>query len=81
MKVLLMKQRSAAALFLIASALGAPAIMCGQRLDGEPAHASGQGVTPAFEGWFRNPDGTYSIMVVATSGSLSHSNQITLVVQ
>ena len=24
----------------------------------EPAHLSGQGVTPAFEGWYRNPDGS-----------------------
>src|SRR5215469_3832527 len=27
-----------------------------------PVHDSGQGVTPAFEGWFRNPDGTYCIL-------------------
>ncbi len=27
-----------------------------------PFHKSGQGVTPAFEGWFQNPDGTYSIL-------------------
>ena len=27
-----------------------------------PFHNSGQGVTPAFEGWFPNPDGTYSIL-------------------
>jgi hypothetical protein len=26
-----------------------------------PIRASGQSVTPAFEGWYRNPDGTYSI--------------------
>ena len=26
-----------------------------------PVRASGQTVTPAFEGWYRNPDGTYSI--------------------
>lgn len=24
-------------------------------------HAVGQGVTPSFEGWYRNPDGTYSL--------------------
>ena len=28
----------------------------------EPLHNSGQGVTGAFEGWFQNPDGTYSIL-------------------
>jgi hypothetical protein len=26
-----------------------------------PVRASGQTVTPVFEGWYRNPDGTYSI--------------------
>lgn len=26
-----------------------------------PASGSGQTVTPAFEGWYRNPDGTYSL--------------------
>lgn len=26
-----------------------------------PIRASGQSVTPVFEGWYRNPDGTYSI--------------------
>lgn len=27
-----------------------------------PQHDSGQSVTPAFEGWFSNPDGTFSIL-------------------
>jgi hypothetical protein len=27
-----------------------------------PPHDSGQSVTPAFEGWFSNPDGTFSIL-------------------
>src|SRR5687768_15969225 len=26
-----------------------------------PIRATGQTVTPVFEGWYRNPDGTYSI--------------------
>jgi hypothetical protein len=29
----------------------------------EPLHDSGQSVTGAFEGWFKNPDGTYSILI------------------
>ncbi|HXB74427.1 MAG TPA: hypothetical protein VNY05_39695 [Candidatus Acidoferrales bacterium] len=29
----------------------------------EPVHESGQSVTGAFEGWFQNPDGTYSILL------------------
>ena len=28
-----------------------------------PVREFGQGVTPAFEGWFQNPDGTYSLLV------------------
>lgn len=29
----------------------------------EPVRESGQSVTPAFEGWFKNPDGTFSLLV------------------
>ena len=29
----------------------------------EPAHDSGQSITGAFEGWFPNPDGTFSLLV------------------
>jgi hypothetical protein len=29
----------------------------------EPSHESGQGVTGSFEGWFKNPDGTFSLLV------------------
>ncbi len=29
----------------------------------EPPHNSGQGVTPAFEGWYSNPDGSANILV------------------
>jgi mannose-6-phosphate isomerase-like protein (cupin superfamily) len=28
----------------------------------EPLHDSGQDVTPAFEGWFKNPDGTFDML-------------------
>lgn len=28
----------------------------------QPPHDSGQSVTPAYEGWFANPDGTFSIL-------------------
>lgn len=33
-----------------------------QNLPLEPFHNSGQGVTAAFEGWFANADGTYSVL-------------------
>src|SRR5271166_4433874 len=29
----------------------------------EPPHVSGQSVTPAFEGWYPNPDGSANILV------------------
>lgn len=33
-----------------------------QQVTLEPPHDSGQSVTAAFEGWFANPDGTFSIL-------------------
>ncbi len=46
------------------AALAPSSLLRGQQhLSSEPAHFAGQSVTPAFEGWFRNPDGTFSIMV------------------
>src|SRR5580700_4124142 len=35
----------------------------GQTLPAEPAHESGTSVTGAFEGWFKNPDGTFSLLL------------------
>lgn len=32
------------------------------RLPLEPLHDAGQSVTPAYEGWFKNPDGSFSIL-------------------
>ena len=29
----------------------------------EPAHNSGQSVTGAYEGWFKNPDGTFRLLL------------------
>ena len=40
---------------------GHPAPPMPMQLPLAPIKASGQTVTPAFEGWYRNPDGTYSI--------------------
>ena len=41
----------------------APAWAQNQQVRVEPVHDSGQGVTAAFEGWFANPDGTFSILL------------------
>ncbi len=35
----------------------------GQALPAEPTHMSGVGVTGAFEGWFKNPDGSFSLLL------------------
>ena len=35
----------------------------GQALPPEPLHNSGQSVIGAYEGWFQNPDGTYSLLL------------------
>jgi hypothetical protein len=38
-------------------------LMGGQTLPFEPPHDSGQSVTGAFEGWFRNSDGSFSLLL------------------
>jgi hypothetical protein len=44
-----------------AIALGC-AVLAAQQMPMGPLHDSGQSVTPAFEGWFPNPDGSFSIL-------------------
>lgn len=39
------------------------ALLCADDLPYAPHHFSGQSVTPAYEGWFPNPDGTFSILL------------------
>ena len=44
------------------ASLAAPAAQgVAQRLPLAPERAAGQSVTPVFEGWYRNPDGSYSL--------------------
>ena len=38
-------------------------LLLSQQLPFEPSHDSGQSVTGAFEGWFQNPDATYSLLL------------------
>jgi hypothetical protein len=42
--------------------MGFPSLVRAQGLPAEPRHDSGQGVTGAFEGWFKNQDGTFSLL-------------------
>src|SRR6266478_6036667 len=43
-------------------ALACSVLLRAQRLPLEPLHDSGQGVTGAFEGWFKNQDGSFSLL-------------------
>jgi hypothetical protein len=47
-----------AAIVLISATL-----LAAEQLAIEPKHDSGQGVTGAFEGWYKNPDGTFNILI------------------
>ncbi len=47
----------------IVFAIAGCAFFLSAQLPMEPPHQSGQSITGAFEGWFSNPDGSYSILV------------------
>ena len=57
------RTRSAAVMKRLATiVMAASAVIRGQQLPVEPPHDSGQSITGAFEGWFPNSDGTFSIL-------------------
>jgi len=41
----------------------ASGLVCAQTLPFEPRHDAGQSITGAFEGWFKNPDGSFSLLL------------------
>jgi hypothetical protein len=43
--------------------VAAAALALGQSLPSEPSRDSGASVTGAFEGWFKNPDGSFSLLL------------------
>src|ERR1700719_1809538 len=45
------------------SALAGGVLLSAQQLPIEPAKKFGTSITPAYEGWFDNPDGTHSFLV------------------
>jgi hypothetical protein len=47
---------------IVLLAAGATFLIAQQTVYIEPPHDSGQGVTPAYEGWFPNSDGTFSLL-------------------
>src|SRR6266852_260892 len=56
--------RSAAQILgvLVVSCLAAGVIVSAGQLPIEPAKQFGAGITPAYEGWFDNPDGTHNFL-------------------
>jgi hypothetical protein len=57
------RQRASAALRCTALGLFASALLWPQQLPFEPPHDLGQSITGAFEGWFPNPDGSFSLLL------------------
>src|SRR3954471_13466926 len=53
---------STRALLLLAISFGALSPAQAQQLPLEPQRESGQSVTPAYEGWYRNADGTITLL-------------------
>lgn len=47
---------------IVLLAAGATFLLAQQTVYIEPPHDSGQGVTPAYEGWFSNSDGSFSLL-------------------
>ncbi|MBA3271676.1 MAG: hypothetical protein H0T71_14325 [Acidobacteria bacterium] len=53
----------AVVLFVAGVGLGVAQSSQGAAMPLEPARKSGASVTPAFEGWYQNPDGSYSLLI------------------
>jgi len=49
--------------FKIALVAASAWLACGQSLPLEPQHESGASITGAFEGWFKNDDGSFSLLL------------------
>jgi len=58
-----MKGRWAVLRLPAAIVLASWAVVSGEQLPMEPSHESGQSITGAFEGWFANPDGSFSLLL------------------
>src|SRR5579864_8266577 len=59
-----MSARAAAVLrWMAIGSAGWALLWAQQQLPFEPAHDSGQSITGAFEGWFPNADGTFSLLL------------------
>jgi hypothetical protein len=55
-------RRSTVLAFFTVIGMGSCVLLWAQRLPLEPLHDTGQSVTAAFEGWFKNQDGSFSLL-------------------
>ncbi|PYU21998.1 MAG: hypothetical protein DMG30_16055 [Acidobacteria bacterium] len=55
-------RRSTLLAFFTVIGMGSSVLLRAQRLPLEPLHDTGQNVTGAFEGWFKNRDGSFSLL-------------------
>src|SRR5437588_12285118 len=55
-------RRSTLLAFFTVIGMGSSVLLWAQRLPLEPLHDTGQNVTGAFEGWFKNRDGSVSLL-------------------
>src|SRR5215468_9332540 len=58
-----MKLRSLQKIAMLFGAAAFGALLHAQILPLEPLHETGASITGAFEGWFKNPDGTFSLLL------------------
>jgi len=56
-------RRPAVFRLLVVILLASWTLVWGRQLPMEPTHDFGQSITGAFEGWFGNPDGSYSLLL------------------
>jgi hypothetical protein len=71
-------QRATAALRWVAIGFFALALVWAQQLPFEPSHNFGQSITGAFEGWFPNADGSFSILLGYYNRNLKQELEIPL---
>src|SRR6187399_2859022 len=58
-----MKSAAHIVVAIVVSGLAAGVMASAGQLPIEPAKQSGTGITPAYEGWYDNPDGSHNFLV------------------
>jgi hypothetical protein len=68
-----MKSLARLSAVMILSGLAGGALVAGQQqpLPSEPPRQFGAGITGAYEGWFKNDDGSFSFLVGSASSSVT----------